>query len=299
MSAAPSATLARSPRSIGLIVNRASGGALGDELLPRLLKQLNGLGIEPVTAEDAEPSQVIEAIERVVAAGIERLVLFGGDGTIAAAARALVGTEVELAILPGGTMNLLAQNIGLPLQLEQAVDIAVNGHAVSIDVGDVNGEVFMVASVMGLPAQIQKAREANRSALKPIGWLKLAVAAVEALERYPSLRLEVDFGEGPRRVRTRTLCVTSPDIADEDAAMGELNLYILRPTGRWRALWRTVALTLGRAEGKPGLVRARGDRFVVDSHARYLHVMNDGETKMLEPPLVFAIRRQALRIVVP
>jgi diacylglycerol kinase family enzyme len=299
MSAVQSVPSEAPARSLGLVVNRKSGAALGADPLPRLLELLKERGAEPAATEEAAAADVVPAIERVVASGVDRLVLFGGDGTIAAAAGALVGKPIELALIPGGTMNLLAQNLCVPLDPARALDAAVNGHAREIDVGDVNGHVFLVASVLGLPAQIQQAREAHRDRAKPIAWLKLALAAVDALERYPSLRLELDLGEGPRRVRTRTLCITGPDVCDDAAESGELNLYILQPTRRWRALLRTLALTLGRAQGRPGLVQASGDRFVVDSHARSLHVMNDGETKLLTPPLVFTIRRKALRIVVP
>lgn len=298
-SAAPSLSATHDTRPIGIVVNRASGGALGDEPLPRLVEALAAHGVEPVVAETAEPGDVMGALERAVAAGIERLVLFGGDGTIAAAASALVDRPVELALIPGGTMNLLAQNFDIPVDPEKAIELAIHGKAREIDVGDINGDVFLVASVLGLPAQIQQAREANRDSPKPIAWLKLGLAAVDALDRFPSLRLEVDLGAGPRRVRTRTLCVTGPDVEDEAAAAGELGLYILRPTSRWRVLLRALALTIGRTAGRPGLVRASGDRFVVDSDAPHLHVMNDGETRLIAPPLVFTIRRRALKLVAP
>jgi diacylglycerol kinase family enzyme len=281
------------------VVNRASGGALGDEPLPRLVGSLAAHGVEPVVAETAEPGDVMGAIERAIDGGIKRLVLFGGDGTIAAAASALVDRPVELALVPGGTMNLLAQNFEIPVDPERAIELAVHGKAREIDVGDVNGDIFLVASVMGLPAQIQQAREAHRASPKPIAWLKLGLAAVDALDRYPSLRLEVDLGSGRRRVRTRTLCVTGPDLEDEAADAGELGLYILRPTSRWRVLLRALALTIGRTSGRPGLVRASGNRFVVDSSAPKLHVMNDGETRLIAPPLIFTIRRRALKLVTP
>jgi diacylglycerol kinase family enzyme len=294
---------------IGLVVNRGSGAALGADPLPPVLDALAARGVVPLTVEDSSCG-VREAIDSALAKGVRRLLVFGGDGTIAAAAHALAGTDRELAVLPGGTMNLLAKDVGLPLDLEEAVDIALDGEARAIDVGVVNGQVFLVSSFLGLPTRLQKEREAQRGRLwKPLVYVRLALTAIVAVLRYPPLRLRVDLGDGrgSQRVATRAVNITNnlmsgagPEpLRKQRLDAGELGLYIVRPMSLWRLLGLSIAIALGKFDAHPGLVRVVGDRFIVHSGRRKMHVMNDGELHLLSTPLVFTIRRRALRVVGP
>jgi diacylglycerol kinase family enzyme len=94
-------------------------------------------------------------------------------------------------------------------------------------------------------------------------------------------------GEGPEPLRKVRL----------DA--GELGLYIVKPMSVWRLIGLSIAVAWGKFDAHPSLVRIVGDRFIVHSGRRKMHVMNDGELHLLSTPLVFTIRRRALRVVGP
>lgn len=301
------ATDARNALRLGLVINRASGSAVAQTVETAIADAAAAQGDRLVVVEDAE-NRVTDAIEAAVAAGIDRLIVYGGDGTIAAAAQILLDTGIELAILPGGTMNILARDLSVPLDLDVALKTAVTGQSRTIDVGIVNGRVFLISAFLGFPTRLQRQREAGRGVKwKPVLWARMAFAALVALNRYPSLSLSVDLGGGPRPIRTRALSVTNNELVDSVAGgpsrgrldQGELALYIARPLTPWRLIRLAMDFARGRIAGHPDLIALKGDRFVVRARRRRLHVMNDGERLLLPIPLVFTIRRQALRVVTP
>ena len=108
---------------------------IGDDIRIRL---------EPVT-----PEKLKEVLKRAVQHRTKRVVVSGGDGTIALAATQLVGTKTELAVIPGGTLNHFAQRVGLPKNTSEALDVALHGSAMPVDVGYVNDLLFINTSSVG------------------------------------------------------------------------------------------------------------------------------------------------------
>ncbi len=138
-----------------------------------------GVVVNPVGEPD-KAHQLIESLERVAEVqmletteedpgtamakhladdGCDVVVAAGGDGTVRACAEGLVGTDTSLAVLPLGTGNLLAANLDLPDSLDEIVDLVSNGEDVQIDVGEVNGEVFLIMAGFGLDTTIMDATE--------------------------------------------------------------------------------------------------------------------------------------------
>ena len=96
-----------------------------------------------------EPDAIGSTIRDVVGEGAERVLVSGGDGTIATAATALLGTSAELAILPGGTLTHFARDLGVSTEPAEALALAVQGESRGADVGFVNGRVFLNTSSVG------------------------------------------------------------------------------------------------------------------------------------------------------
>jgi diacylglycerol kinase (ATP) len=111
---------------------------------------------DPLWCEVTKSKKAPKHVRRLLEAGVERLLVWGGDGTVRRCIDTIVAEEakVELAILPAGTANLLATALGIPRDLHQAVDIAVNGSPQPIDVGVVNGEAFAVMAGTGFDAMM-------------------------------------------------------------------------------------------------------------------------------------------------
>jgi len=197
-----------------------------------------------------------------VAAGVDLVLACGGDGTVTACAEGTTGTGVPLAIIPMGTGNLLARNLGLPLGLDEALAVALGGAQQPIDAGRVNGTLFVVMAGLGLDAQMLSG--ASEPLKKQLGWFAYAISAVRHLRDRP-VRVTLSADGGPRRrMRASVLIVGNvgwlrgglpllPDARPDD---GMLDAVVLIAGGPARWLATAAAILLRRpAPGKIYRVR--------------------------------------------
>ena len=127
---------------------------LGDGL-PELRRSLERRGFDaPIWHEVQKSKQAPKRVEKALAAGADLVFVWGGDGTVQRCIDVMAGTDATLAILPAGTANLLANNLGIPADLEAAVDIGLHGARRRLDTGTVNGEHFAVMAGCGLDARM-------------------------------------------------------------------------------------------------------------------------------------------------
>jgi YegS/Rv2252/BmrU family lipid kinase len=153
------------------------------------------------TAEDPGRGQA----ESAISAGADLVLACGGDGTVTACAAGMAGTGVPLAVIPMGTGNLLARNLGLPTGLDEALAVALSSVQAPIDVGRVNGALFVVMAGLGLDARMLSG--ASEPLKKRLGWLAYAIAAVRHLGDRP-MRVTISADGGPgRRMRASALIV--------------------------------------------------------------------------------------------
>ena len=140
---------------------------LGDGL-PALRAELQRCGVEPIWHEVQKSKQAPRRAKQALAAGADLVFVWGGDGTVQRCIDVVAGKpEVTLAILPAGTANLLATNLGIPADLEEAVRIGLHGDRRALDVGRVNGEHFAVMAGCGLDALM--IRDADRGLKDRLG----------------------------------------------------------------------------------------------------------------------------------
>jgi YegS/Rv2252/BmrU family lipid kinase len=190
--------------------------------------------------------------QSAVSAGVGLVLACGGDGTVTACAEGVAGTGVPLAIIPLGTGNLLARNIGLPTGLEGALAVALGGVQQAVDAGRVNGKLFVVMAGLGLDVQMLDGT--SEPLKKRLGWLAYALSAARHLGDRP-LRLTVSADGGPRRrLRASTLIVGNvgwlrgglpllPDARPDD---GMLDAVVLTARGLTGWLAAAAAIVLRR-----------------------------------------------------
>ncbi|GGC55651.1 diacylglycerol/lipid kinase family protein [Chelatococcus reniformis] len=292
-------------RHVAVVINKSSGSLIGTPLADRIAQHLAEAGVDATLVPDDRPLPA--RVEAALAVGADAVVVGGGDGTIACAAQLLYGRDVALGIIPLGTMNLLAKDLGIPLDPATACRALADGGVRQIDVGTVNGHVFLCNSVLGIPSRLARLRERERGRMGPAAYWRLAVAGARAFGRYPSLRIAIDMGDGPRRVRTWALAVASNDY-DEGVGQimsrsklddGELAVYVTGPFGIWRIMRLALGMAIGNWRKTPGLERYRTAGLSVHSRRSSLRLMNDGEILRLPPPLEYRIRQRALSVIVP
>lgn len=264
-------------------------------------------GLDAYLEPDDERS-LPERIRAAVASGADAIVVGGGDGTIACAAQELTGTDVALGIIPLGTANLLAKDLKIPLDPVKAIEAIETGVVREIDAGEVNGQIFLCNSVLGLPALLAQQREKVRGTRAKLAtaWT-LLVAALRWYWRYPALRMAIDVGRGTRVVRTHMLAVVDNDydegfgqvLTRSHLDRGELVVYIARDLTMLGTLWLAIRMFLGSWRNVRDLERHAVRDIVIDSSRHRLRVMLDGEVRHMEPPLRYRIRPRALRVIVP
>jgi diacylglycerol kinase family enzyme len=287
-----------------VVVNAASGGGSGEALASRLsaLFESAGMSAEILLASGADISSKVSA---AIAQNADLIVAGGGDGTISAVASALVDTDIELGVLPLGTLNHFAKDLGLPLDLDSAVAAIASGRSIRVDVGEVNGHVFINNSSLGLYADIVHHREQQQRRLGRGKWPALAWASVAALRRYPFLNVSVTLESKEYLRRTPFVFIGNNEYEMEGFALGErktldkgqLSFYIAQRPGRWRLVQLAMRALVGRLKQARDFDVILGREFVVKSRHRRLRVALDGEIAMMSPPLRYRIRPASLIVV--
>jgi diacylglycerol kinase family enzyme len=293
---------------VAVVLNRSAGSLLGrDEAEAEVARQLDAAGLEVLLVPDLAEG-LAARLDRAVAEGAEAVVVGGGDGTIAAAASRLAGTDIALGILPLGTMNMLAKDLGIPMELDAAAGALAHGAIRDIDVAEVNGHVFLCNALIGSPSWLGRHRERHRGRASLRTRLAFAIAGLRSAWHHRPMRLSVAL-DGGRAVRlwTRALAVASNRYAEGFGLVmtrsrldaGELTVYVARRYGLWWWARLVFGMLLGSWRGAR-LVHERAARAVVIRSPRAaLRVMADGEAMVLAPPLRFQIRPRALRVIVP
>jgi YegS/Rv2252/BmrU family lipid kinase len=139
--------------------------------------------------------------QQAIKEGVDRIIVSGGDGSIAEAAEVVAGTEVVLGVVPGGTGNLLAVNLGFSTDPAAAMRTAASGTIRAIDVGRANGRVFLI--VAGIGADAQMVQDADRELKRRWGVLAYFIAALRNLGRpLGRYRITIDGQTFYRRAQT-------------------------------------------------------------------------------------------------
>jgi YegS/Rv2252/BmrU family lipid kinase len=207
-----------------------------------------------------------------IADGARLVLVCGGDGTVAACAGALAGTEVAMAVVPVGTGNLLARNLGIPLELSEALEVAFGPDERVIDVLEAGDQRFVVMAGLGFDAAL--IRDTDDELKDRLGWLAYLGGMAKALRRSPHARFTITVDDGlPLRTQAIGVLVGNvgqleaditllPDASPDD---GQLDVLVLAPrTVRdWPALvWRILRR---RPDSGPQADILRGKRVRIES----------------------------------
>lgn len=294
---------------IVVVLNAAAGALLGKPIEATVEATEAALGHPETDVQvvSATGPDIVPAIEKACASDADVVMVGGGDGTIATAAGYLAGTDKALAILPLGTMNLLAKDLGIPMSLAEAIPSLAAGEFRHIDIADVNGRIFLNSSLLGLFPMIAQQRERNRGKMKLATYLKLAWSAFAAVSRYRRLGAVIEI-EGERRpVRSLAMAIACNPLNEGFASFltrssldsGELALYIAKHRTAWRAIRLIAALTAGLGRSDPELETHRARKITIHARRPNLWVANDGELHLIETPLQYRIRQRGLKVLVP
>ena len=294
-------------RRIGIVLN-AQAGSASESLTQRLQEAFRSHGVEPrilvPTTAEALGTTIREALED----GFDTLVAGGGDGTVNAVAAAIIGTKTRLGVLPLGTLNHFARDLGIPLDLDAAVAAVVSGTVTAVDAGEVNGKIFVNNSSLGLYPAVVRLRDNLQSTAGYGKWRAFVRASIGILLRFPRLRLEMTpVGRSTIRCKTPLLFVGNNSYETGLLTLGTRKrldggaLWIVLPAAatRWRMFMLLLAMVRGTAERAEEFTTLTSPHLLVRSRKRRLRVATDGEVVTLKPPLHYLIHRQALLVLTP
>jgi len=292
-------------RAIAIINAKAgavleAGPEIAEAIARRFQQRGNDLEVHLVSPEEIESSIRRAAMHP----GIDAVIVGGGDGSQSLAASLLAGTGKALGVLPLGTVNLLARDLDVPMRLMDAVDALAHAHEETIDLGHLNGRTFHSIAGLGFLARMARERQRARGEIPFARWLAFVLALSRALARTDRMSLVIETESGKLSRRCSAVLVTN-NIYRETAwtrrriSDGLLEVHIVSGW-TWLPLARAgfdVMLGRWRQTGRIESILARN--VVISTRRRRVAVSIDGEVVHEHTPLVFSIRRGALKVLKP
>lgn len=285
--------------AVAVVVNPVGASNVAEELR----RALAASSVEAEWIETTEDDPGRGQARRAAAAGADLVIACGGDGTVRACAEALAGTTTALAVVPAGTGNLLAHNLGVPLDVEVALDIALTGDRRTIDVGYANDEAFTVMAGAGIDAAVM--RDTTRSAKDRLGVLAYVRTALRHLnDRLVNISMSVD-GTVEHTGAVATVLAANHGalqagvelFPDADTGDGRLDYLAVSARGPWAWLRSAFAVLTNRTHS-PRVHRWQGERATVSFQLPTPYEL-DGEERSPVTHLTFAVDRMALTVCVP
>jgi diacylglycerol kinase family enzyme len=291
---------------IAVVLNATSGQGTAPKVAERLKEIFAQAGRDGRITLAAGGSEVNAAMRRAVEAGCEILVAGGGDGTINCGAAAAIGRKIPLGVLPLGTLNHFAKDLGIPLDLDEAAKVVLEGVVCNVDVGEVNGRIFLNNSSIGVYPAIVRLRDKYRATVGG-KWIAALWAALTVLRRRAFMAVRI-VAEGQAIIRRTPLVLVGNNEykmsgvqagSRESLARGQLALYVLNAEQRPGLLRLAWEILLKGAEGVKEVDLITVEEATVETRRQQLQVAADGEVFRLQAPLTYRIRARALQVLVP
>ncbi len=290
-----------------ILINQSGGTAKGDpEIGAKVEAAMRAAGIAG-EVELLDGAGVAKRAKDAVEAGAKLVIAGGGDGSISAAAGAIAGSETVLGILPLGTLNHLARDLGIPFDIEQAAAIIGSGEERRIDVAELNGRVFVNNSALGLYPLMVVDRDAQEKRLGRSKKLAMAIAAARTIVRFRHSRVTICADGDRLAIDTPLLFIGNNDYdvalptAGKRASLsdGKLCVLVLRKKGRLGLFAAAFRALFGLTRDDDMIRLDAVEELRVESRRSHLTVSIDGETEALKSPLSYQIRKGALRVMAP
>ena len=247
------------------------------------------------------------ALQRVTGGQLDAIIVGGGDGTISTVTGVMAGSGVPIGIIPLGTLNHFAKDLEIPMAIDAAVAVIAAGSSHPVDVGEVNGRIFINNSSIGIYPYLVLDRERRTGREGLPKWLAMILAGLRALRYFPLRRLLIRTAGGATEYRSPCVFVGNNvyrisgrslgtrDRLDE----GQLSVYVAKQQSRLALLWLAFRSVLGFLDQQTDLRAFHLPAVEISSHHRRLLIAFDGEIEAIRSPLHYRIRPGALRVFAP
>jgi len=241
--------------SVAVIAHRQKRLGAG---LPRLRERLAEEGItDPIWFEVPKSRKVPARVREALGLGADLIFIWGGDGSVQRCIDTVVGTSATIAILPAGTANLLANNLGIPIDLEQAIEVGLAGRDRVLDTGRINGEHFAVMGGVGLDSLM--IRDTDSGLKDRLGKAAYIWTGARHVRRAPTkTTVKID---GHTWFTGKASCVLVANVGSiaggvtafdhADPEDGLLDVAVVTANGAWQWARALTRATVGHAERSP------------------------------------------------
>jgi len=292
-----------------VLVNRGSGTVKKKKLTSASLSEMfQKAGVE-ADIRFLPGRQIQDAAREAAKGKTEVVVAGGGDGTLRSVAGVLIGGKIPLGVLPLGTLNHFATDLKIPSDLEGAVKVIAEGTAMPLDVGEVNGEIFLNNSSIGFYPPIVQARDQEMRNSKLNKWVAMAIATFKLMPRLSSLDLKVSSGDWKVDRSTEVLFVGNSEYRmsaldhgapDRLEGGGFLCVYVTHTSSRLGLVGLALAGLFRDVKQTKSVEDWKLREFKVEvRQTRAIPVAFDGEVSTLRSPLLFRKRVGDLQVILP
>jgi diacylglycerol kinase family enzyme len=290
------------------LLNRHSGAAASATIPPerQVAEALAAAGLD-ADVRCVAGDQLDDEAKAAAAAKVDAVIAGGGDGTISTVAAALVGSDTPLGVLPLGTLNHFAKDLGIPLDLAAAARVIAANTPRPVDLARVNDQIFINNSSLGVYARAIVDRDATQRRSRLSKWPAMSLAVLKTFRRAPMIHVRLDAEGtveqlksplifiGNNRYRLDLLNVGARDRLDE----GVLSLYVARVKSRWGMLKLLFNGALGRLQQDRDFETLYPREVWLETRRTRLHVAADGEVMRMNAPLHYEILPRAINVFVP
>lgn len=294
-------------KHIEVLLNAGAGLHAGGDTEADLRRRFSELGCIANLETFRQGADLEAGARRAVAARPDVVVAGGGDGTLSAVAGVLAGTGIPMGILPLGTLNHFAKDAGIPFDPGAAVDTVCRGRVIQVDVGRVNGHVFINNSSLGLYPSAVRKRDELRQGLAHGKWPAFIWAAAWVLRRFPFYDVEICVDGKSLRRRTPLIFIGNNDYEIDGLDIGSrkrldaghLSVHVIHSRNRLGLVALAGRAVAGRLRQSRDFETLHATRIELSTRRRDANVATDGEVARRAMPLVYEIDTRALALVVP
>jgi diacylglycerol kinase family enzyme len=294
-------------REVPVCINRSSGtAARGEKEIEEIRFALGKAGVNG-RIELLDGGAIAERAQKAVDRGDPLFIVGGGDGSISAAAGVLAGTRTKLGILPLGTLNHFARDLGIPAAIDEAAGLIAGGKSRGIDIAEVNGRVFINNSAVGLYPLMVLDRDLQQQRLGRSKRLAMVVASARTILRFGHYRLALTVNEQQSRIDTPLLFVGNNDYRLDLGAPGRrerledgrLSVFVMRKKTRRGFIAASIRALFNRSRPDDMVRIENVERLLVASRKSNLVISLDGEIQNMKPPLDYRVRIRELNVIAP
>lgn len=289
------------PREAVLIVNAKS--RRGEALFEQARQKIEAAGIRLIAAHPVkDPDLLDDTVRDAIRSGAPMVIVGGGDGSLSGVVDDVVGKDVVFAVLPLGTANSFARTLGLPLDLDGAINAIATGKRRRVDLGMIDNDYFANAAAMGLSPMIGKTVPHNLK--KYAGRVGYLAWALWCFARFRPFRVTVTDTRGPHRMWASEVRILNGKfhggvVMSDEASVesGEMLIQVVTGRNRWRLAWDWY-LRFFRLRGREKMVEEFcGTELQLDARPRR-NISIDGEV-LARVPVTVRVAERAIDVVVP